>query len=208
MRRRGGMGPSYICSTLREPRSMWVHGLRFLRHVAHQSCAFWVFNIYMFGPHAKRWWLSSRTHLSGYQRYRCFPSVGPLGPSLLFAWQQERLIWLRRGLLFLLWDDMHDTVWAHTHACVHMNPSHRVEVASTTTPSWTNLALCGEQVYDFWHTRQIDVVYSNMHARITSIHMHVVVAFERYTPSRGYRRQAYIFVGPRGHLWSPWPTTR
>ena len=101
-----------------------------LRHVAHQSCAFWVFNIYMFGPHAKRWWLSSCTHLSGYQRYRCFPSVGPLGPSLLFAWQQERLIWLRRGLLFLLWDDMHDTVWAHTHACVRMNPSHRVEVAT------------------------------------------------------------------------------
>ena len=33
----------------------------------------------------------------------------------------------------MLWDDMHDTVWAHTHACVHMNPSHRVEVASTTT---------------------------------------------------------------------------
>ena len=44
---------------------------------------------------------------------------------------------------------------------------------------------------------QINVVYSNMHARITSIHMHVVVAFERYTPSRGYRRQAYIFVVPR-----------
>ena len=74
-----------ICSTLHEPRSVWVHGLRFLRHVAHQSCAFWVFNIYMFGPHAKRWWLSSRTHLSGYQRYRCFPFVGPLGPSLLFG---------------------------------------------------------------------------------------------------------------------------
>ena len=185
-----------------------MHGLWFLRHVAHQSCAFWVFNIYMFGPHAKRWWLSSRTHLSGYQRYRCFPSVGPLGPSLLFAWQQERLIWLRRGLLFLLWDDMHDTLWAHTHACVRMNPSHRVEVASTTTPSWTDLALCGELVYDFWHTRQINVVYSNMHARITSIHMHVVVAFEQYTPSRGYRRQAYIFVGPRGHPWSPWPTIR
>ena len=87
----------------------------------------------MFGPHAKRWWLSSRTHLSGYQWYRCFSSVGPLGPSLLFAWQQERLIWLRRGLLFLLWDDMHDTVWAHTHACVCMNPSRRVEVASTMT---------------------------------------------------------------------------
>ena len=84
MRRRGGKG-TIICSTLHEPRSVWVHGLRFLRHVAHQSCAFWVFNIYMFGPHAKRWWLSSRTHLSGYQRYRCFPSVGPLGPSLLFA---------------------------------------------------------------------------------------------------------------------------
>ena len=100
MRWRGGKG-TIICSTLHEPRSVWVHGLRFLRHVAHQSCAFWVFNIYMFGPHAKRWWLSSRTHLSGYQRYRCFPSVGPLGPSLLFAWQQERLIWLRRGLLFI-----------------------------------------------------------------------------------------------------------
>ena len=185
-----------------------MHGLRFLRHVAHQSCAFWVFNIYMFGPHAKRWWLFSCTHLSGYQRYRCFPSVGSLGPSLLFAWQQERLIWLRRGLLFLLWDDMHDTLWAHTYACVRMNPSHWVEVASTTTPSWTDLALCGELVYDFWHMLQINVVCSNMHARITSIHMHVVVAFERYTPSRGYRRQAYIFVGPRGHPWSPWPTTR
>ena len=143
MRQRGRKG-TIICSTLNEPRSVWVHGLRFFRHVAHQSCAFLVFNIYMFGPHAKWWWLSSRAHLSGYQRYRCFPSVGPLGPSLLFAWQQERLIWLRRGLLFLLviygiyiyvmlWDDMHDTVWAHTHACVRMNPSHRVEVASTTT---------------------------------------------------------------------------
>ena len=99
MRWRGGKG-TIICSTLDEPRSVWVHGLRFLRHVAHQSCAFWVFNIYMFGPHAKWWWLSSRTHLSGYQRYRCFPSVGPLGPSLLFTWEQERLIWLRRGLLF------------------------------------------------------------------------------------------------------------
>ena len=101
MRWREGKG-TIICSTLHEPRSVWVHGLRFLRHVAHQSCAFWVFNIDMFSPHAKRWWLSSCTHLSGYQRYRCFPSVGPLGPSLLFAWQQERLIWLRRGLLFLL----------------------------------------------------------------------------------------------------------
>ena len=97
----GGRGPSYVVRFMK-PRSVWVHGLRFLRHVAHQSCAFWVFNIYMFGPHAKRWWLSSRTHLSGYQRYRCFPSVGPLGPSLLFAWQQERLIWLRRGLFFCL----------------------------------------------------------------------------------------------------------
>ena len=118
MRWRGGKG-TIICSTLHEPRFMWVHGLRFLRHVAHQSCAFWVFNIYMFVPHSKRWWLSSRTHLSGYERYRCFPSMGPLGPSLLFAWQQERLIWLRRGLLFLLWDDMDDTVWAHTHMHVY-----------------------------------------------------------------------------------------
>ena len=118
-------------TTLHEPRC--VGALWFLRHVAHQSCAFWVFNIYMFGPHAKWWWLPSRTHLSGYQRYRCFPSVVPFGPSQLFAWQQESLIWLRWGLLFLLRDDVHDTVWAHTHACVRMNPSHRVEVASTTT---------------------------------------------------------------------------
>ena len=163
-----------------------MHGLRFLRHVAHQSCAFWVFNIYMFGPHAKRWWLSSRTHLSSYQQYRCFPSVGPLGPSLLFAWQQEVLIWLRRGLLFLLWDDMHDTVWAHTHACVRMNPSHRVEVASTTTHH-EPILLCVGRVYNFWRTCQINIVkwYSNMHARITSLHMHAVVVFERYTPSCG-----------------------
>ena len=65
-------------------------------------------------------------------------------------------------------------------------------------------------LYDFRRTRHSNVVkwYSNMHARITSIHMHVVVVLEWYTPSRGYRRQAYIFVGPHGHPWSPWPTTR
>ena len=134
MRWRGGKG-TIICSTLHEPRSVWVHGLRFLRHVAHQSCAFWVFNIYMFGPHSKRWWLSSRTHLSGYQRYRCFPSVGPLGPSRLFAWQQERLIWLRRGLLFLLvilyiYRSCFGMTWyslsTHTCMCTHESlPSSR-----------------------------------------------------------------------------------
>ena len=164
-----------ICSTLHEPCSVWVHGLRFLRYVAHQSCAFWVFNIYMFGPHAKRWWLSSRTHLSGYQRYRCFPSVGPLGPSLLFAY-----IYMS----------------THTCMCTHESlPSSWSGYYNDT--SWTDLALCGELVYDFWHTRHINVVYSNMHARITSIHMHVVVAFERYTPSCGYRRQAYIYSWAR-----------
>ena len=187
----------------------------------------------MVGPHAKRWWLSSRTHLSGYQRYRCFPSVGLLGPSLLFAWQRERLIWLRRGLFFAC-----NTVcvcvyiyiyiyiyiyrscsgmtciiqFEHTHMHVYawIPPIESKWLVNET--SWTDLALCGELVYDFWRTRHINVVkwYSNMHAyaRITSIHMHVVVAFEWYTPSCGYRRQAYIFVGPRGHPWSPWPTTR
>ena len=81
-----------------------------------------------------------------------------------------------------------------------MNPSHRVKVASTTTRH-EPISLCVGRVYDFQRMRHINVVkwYSNMHARITSIHMHVVVAFKRYTPSRGYRRQAYIFVGPRGH---------
>ena len=133
MRWRGGKG-TIICSTLHEPRSVWVHGLRFLRHVWHIKVEhFRYYTQHIFGPLAKPCWLSSHTHLSGYQRYRCFPFVGLLGPSLLFAWQQERLIWLRRGLLFLLWADMHDTLWAHTYACVRMNPSHRVEVASTTT---------------------------------------------------------------------------
>ena len=131
MRWRGGKG-TIICSTLHEPHYVWVHGLRFLRHVAHQSCAFWVFNIYMFVPHAKQWWLSSRTHLSGYQRYWCFPSVGPLGPTLLFSWQRERLIWLRRGLLVLFviryiyighalgW---HAWYSLSTHACMCMHES-------------------------------------------------------------------------------------
>ena len=110
----GGRGPSYVV------RSIWTSlcvGAWFtvLRHVAHQSCAFRVFNIYMFGPHAKRWWLSSCTHLSGYQRYRCFPSMGPLGPSLLFAWQRERLIILtyRRGLFFCLSHDIGHDVRLH-----------------------------------------------------------------------------------------------
>ena len=186
---------------------MWVHGLRFLRHVAHQSCAFWVFNIYMFGPHAKRWWLSSHTHLSGYQWYRCFPSVGPLGPSLLFAWQQERLIWLRRGLLVLLWDDMIQFEHTHMHVYAWISP---IELKWLVQRHVMNQSRSVWWLYDFRRTHHINVVkwYSNMHARITSIHMHVVVVFERYTPSRGYRQQAYIFVGPRGRPWSPWPTTR
>ena len=60
-------------------------------------------------------------------------------------------------------------------------------------------------LYDFRRTRHINVVkwYSNMHARIISIHLHVVVVIEWYTPLRGYQRQAYIFVGPRGHPLSP-----
>ena len=39
-------------------------------------------------------------------------------------------------------------------------------------------------VYDFRRTLHINVVkwYSNMHARITSIHMHVVVAFDSTLP--------------------------
>ena len=198
MQWRGGKG-TIICSTLHET-SLCV-GAWFMVFEAcgtSKLCILGIQHIYVW-PTCKVVVVVLSHPLKGYQRYRCFPSVGPLGPSLLFAWQQERLIWLRRGLLFLILDDMHDTVWAHTHACVRMNPSHRVEVASTRTPSWIDLALCGELVYDFWHTRQINVVYSNMHARITSIHMHVVVAFEWYTPSRGYRRQAYIFMGPRGH---------
>ena len=117
MRWRGGRGPSYVV------RLIWTSLCVGAWFTVFEACGksklcILVFSIYMFGPHAKRWWLSSRTHLSGYQRYRCFPSMDPLGPSLLFAWQQERLIWLRRGLLFLLWDDMHDTLWAHTHTCM------------------------------------------------------------------------------------------
>ena len=81
-----------------------------------------------------------------------------------------------------------------------MDPSHRVEVASTTT-CHEPISLCVGRVYGFRRMRHINVVkwYSNMHARITSIHMHVVVVFKWYTPLRGYRRQAYIFVGLHGH---------
>ena len=150
MRWREGKG-TIICSTIHEPRSVWVHGLWFLRHVVHQSCAFWVFNIYMFGPHAKRWWLSSRTHLSGYQRYRCFPSVGPLGPSLLFSWY---------------------SLSTHTCMCMHESlPSSRS--GEYNDRSWTNLALYGEcMILDAWATSMLwNGIQTCMHASLHYICM-------------------------------------
>ena len=81
MRRRGGRGPSYVVRFM----NLALCG-GFMVFEACGTSKLCILGIqHMFGPHAKRWWLSSRTHLSGYQRYRCFPSVGPLGPSLLFA---------------------------------------------------------------------------------------------------------------------------
>ena len=91
MRRRGGSEPSYV--------------VRFMNlalcgdFTVFEACAtskLCILGIqHMFGPHAKRWWLSSRTHLSGYQRYRCFPSVGPRGHRRCmhhFNLHQKRLI--------------------------------------------------------------------------------------------------------------------
>ena len=81
MRRRGGRGPSYVVRFM----NLALCG-GFTVFEACGTSKLCILGIqHMLGPHAKRWWLSSHTHLSGYQRYRCFPSVGPLGPSLLFA---------------------------------------------------------------------------------------------------------------------------
>ena len=153
----------------------------------------------MFGPHAKWWWLSSCTHLSCYQRYRCFPFVGPLGSSLLFAWQQERLIWLRRGLLFLLWDDMHDTAWAHTHACVCMNPSHRVEVASTTTRH-EPISLCVGSVRFSTHAPHqcCEIVFK--HACTHHLHTYACSGCLRMVHSLAWLLATRLYI--RGPAWT------